>query len=83
MATTDEWDAMRERLMALTMAQLKAIAKDEGICLGYDGSRKDTTVSAIVSHRRHRALNGLDSHGRKVNEADWCRRYRSIKGGRS
>lgn len=52
------WDDMRERLMGLTTKQLRQLAKDEGICLGYDASRKDTTVGAIVSARRHRALRG-------------------------
>ena len=52
------WDEMRERLMGLTTKQLRQIARDEGICLGYDASRKDTTVGAIVSARRHRAMSG-------------------------
>lgn len=54
----DIWDEMRERLMGLTTKQLRQIARDEHICLGYDASRKDTTVGAIVSARRHRAMSG-------------------------
>ena len=50
------WEDMRERLMRLTLKQLKQIAKDEHICLGYGGSRKDTCVGAIVSARRHRCI---------------------------
>ena len=52
------WDEMRERLMSLTTKQLRQLAKDEGITLGYAASRKDTTVGEIVSHRRSRALRG-------------------------
>ena len=32
--------ADRERLEKMTMTEIKAVAKDEGICLGYDGSKK-------------------------------------------
>ena len=42
----------RERLEKMTMKQLKAVAKDEGICLGYDGSRKANAINAIVNWRR-------------------------------
>ena len=52
------WDEMRERLMGLTLKQLKQVARDEGITLGYAASRKDTTVAEIVSQRRSRALRG-------------------------
>lgn len=44
--------ADRERLEKMTMKQLKEIAKDEGITLGYDGSRKAGAVKAIVDWRR-------------------------------
>ena len=65
----DVWDDMRERLMGLTTKQLRQIARDEGICLGYDASRKDTTVGAIVSARRHRAMRGeAVTTGGKVDE---------------
>lgn len=57
-----DYDQMRADLMALTMRQLKDIARAEGICLGYDGSRKDTTVNAIVSSRRGKARRGYDWH---------------------
>ena len=56
--TEEVWDEMRERLMRLTTKQLRQIARDEGIALGYAASRKDTTVAEIVSQRRHRALSG-------------------------
>ena len=52
------WEDMRERLMGLTTKQLRQIARDEGITLGYAASRKDTTVAEIVSQRRSRALRG-------------------------
>lgn len=38
----------RERLEKMTMKQLEEIAKAEGICLGYDGSRKSDVINAIV-----------------------------------
>ena len=50
------WEDMRQRLMKLTTKQLKQLAKDEGICLGYDASRKDSMVGNIVSSRRHRCI---------------------------
>lgn len=50
------WEDMRRRLMKLTTKQLKQLAKDEGICLGYDASRKDSMVGNIVSTRRHRCI---------------------------
>lgn len=49
----DRYDKMRDELMAMTMKQLRALAKDEGVCLGYDGARKDTAARAIITHRRH------------------------------
>ena len=55
------WEDMRERLMNLTLKQLKQIARDEHISLGYDASRKDTCVGAIVSARRHRCMEAQES----------------------
>ena len=76
------WDEMRERLMGLTTKQLRQLAKDERISLGYDASRKDTTVGAIVSQRRHRALTGkIVTTGEEASGGDWCREYGSIKKG--
>lgn len=49
-----DYGAMRADLMRMTMRQLRAIAKSEGICLGYAGSRKATAVDEIVGQRRHR-----------------------------
>lgn len=48
------WEDMRQRLMKLTTKQLKQIARDEHITLGYAASRKDTLVGEIVSQRRCR-----------------------------
>lgn len=42
----------RESLEKMTMKELKALAKDEGICLGYDGSRKANAISLILEWRR-------------------------------
>lgn len=75
-----EWEQMRERLMKLTLRQLKQIAKDEGVCLGYAACRKDTTVSEIVGQRRHRARSGeVVTTGAKANGNDWCRQFGSIR----
>ena len=75
MAPDTIWEDMRARLMGLTVKQLKQIAKDEHISLGYDASRKDTCVGAIVSARRHRCV--------ELNEDPathpW-RKWRSVKG---
>jgi transposase len=49
------WENMRQRLMQLTMKQLKQLAKDEQITLGYSSSRKDSLVGEIIAQRRHRA----------------------------
>lgn len=50
------WQEMRERLSALSLKQLKQLAKDEEITLGFAASRKDACVGAIVAERRHRAI---------------------------
>lgn len=41
----------RERLEKMTMKEIKTVAKDEGICLGYDGSRKANAISLILEWR--------------------------------
>ena len=76
------WDEMRERLMGLTVRQLRQIARDEGICLGYAASRKDTTVAEIVNARRHRAMSGKAvTTGLGAHAGDWCREFGSIRKG--
>ena len=75
-----EWEQMRERLMGLTMRQLRQLAKAEGVCLGYAGSRKDTAVAEIVGQRRHRAMDGkVVTTGVRSNRNDWCRQFGSIR----
>lgn len=44
--------ADRERLEKMTMKEIKAVAKDEGITLGYDGSRKVNAIGLILEWRR-------------------------------
>ena len=44
--------ADRERLEKMTMKEIKAVAKDEGISLGYDGSRKADAINAIINWKR-------------------------------
>lgn len=50
----DKYAAMRADLAHHTMKQLREIARAEGICLGYDGARKDTAIAAIVGNREYR-----------------------------
>ena len=42
----------RERLEKMTMKEIKAIAKDERIALGYDGSRKANAIGLLLEWRR-------------------------------
>ena len=69
------WEDMRQRLMGLTAKQLKQLAKDEGICLGYDACRKDSMVGNIVSTRRHRCIELSED----PKTHPW-RKWRSVKG---
>lgn len=53
MATEAEREqADRERLEKMTMKEIKAVAKDEGIALGYDSSRKANAIGLILEWRR-------------------------------
>ena len=52
----DKYEAMRGSLMQLTCKQLRAIARNEGICLSYSGATKRGMVDEIVSQRRHRDM---------------------------
>lgn len=51
-----QWKDMREELSKRSVKELRALAKSEGISLGYSATRKDSTVSCIVTNRRNRAL---------------------------
>ena len=42
----------RERLEKMTMKEIKTVAKDGGIALGYDGSRKENAIGLILEWRR-------------------------------
>lgn len=44
--------ADRERLEKMTMKEIKAVAKDEGITLGYDRARKSNAIGSILEWRR-------------------------------
>lgn len=44
--------ADRERLEKMTMKQLREVAKNEGVCLGYYCSRKADAVIAIIEWKR-------------------------------
>ena len=76
----DRWQLMRDELMGMTVKELRAVAKRDGVCLGYDASRKDTCVGAIVSARRHQELNGYVPEGHDWHEHG-VTAYRGIKGG--
>ena len=75
----DKWEEMRQELMTHTLKDLKAIAKEEGITLGYDGSRKDSCVGCIVSNRRYRELNGYVMEGKSWRD-NGVTAYGGIKG---
>lgn len=80
MEPKDRWQQMHDELMQLTLKELRAIAKEDGICLGYAASRKDSCVAEIVSSRRHFELDGDMPKG-----YDWHRNdvtaYKGIKRG--
>lgn len=48
--TTEAED--RERLEKMTMKEIKAVAKDEDISLGYDAARKENAIGLILEWRR-------------------------------
>ena len=50
--TGTEEDAMRRSLMRLTLRELRRVAREEGVCLGY-ASRKADVVGKIVAHRHY------------------------------
>lgn len=54
----EDYDQMRADLNRLTVKQLREVARAEGICLGYDGARKDTAIAAIVGNREYRERTG-------------------------
>lgn len=49
-----DYEAMHADLSKLTTKQLREIARNEGICLGYAGSTKRGMVNEIVSQREYR-----------------------------
>ncbi len=54
------YNQMRDELSKLTTKQLREIARNEGICLGYAGSTKRGMVNEIVSQREYRERNGYE-----------------------
>lgn len=44
--------ADRERLEKMTVKELRVIAKEEGIALGYDAARKENAIGLILEWRR-------------------------------
>lgn len=46
----------RARLEKMTMKELKAVAKDEGIALGYDAARKANAIGLILEWRRFKGV---------------------------
>ena len=56
--TEEDERRMRERLSALTVRELKDIARAEGICLGYAGATKAGTIDEIIANRRYRDMRG-------------------------
>lgn len=54
--TEEDERRMRERLSALTVRELKDIARAEGICLSYAGATKADTIDEIIANRRYRDM---------------------------
>ena len=54
--TEEDERRMRERLSALTVRELKDIARAEGICLGYAGATKAGAIDEIIANRRYRDM---------------------------
>ncbi len=52
--TTEAED--RERLEKMTMEEIKEVAKDEGVLLGYDGVWKSNTIDLILEWRRFKGV---------------------------
>lgn len=50
--TAAEEGAVRRALMRLTLRELRRVARDEGVCLGY-ATRKADVVGEIVAHRHY------------------------------
>lgn len=46
----------RERLEKMTMKEIKEVAKDEGISLGYDAARKANAIGSILECRRFKGV---------------------------
>lgn len=76
----DRWEAMRDELSGMTLKELRALARRDGICLGYAASRKDSCVAEIVSSRRYQEENGYMPKGHDWHESG-VTAYRGIKGG--
>lgn len=55
--TKEEYEQIIDDLMRLTSKQLREIARDEGICLGYDSARKSSMARCIASHRWYEEVN--------------------------
>ena len=51
-----DYEEMRAELSKLTVKELRAIARAEGICLSYSGATKAGGVGEIVSQRRYREM---------------------------
>lgn len=40
-------------LRRMIVKELREYAKEIDLCLGYDAARKESTISAILSHQKH------------------------------
>ena len=54
--TEEDERRMREQLSALTVRELKDVARAEGICLGYAGATNSGTIDEIIANRRYRDM---------------------------
>ena len=51
----------REELEAMTMGELKALAKDIGCSLGYSAARKSSVIDDIMSYQRNLAMERFET----------------------
>ena len=56
-----DYDKMRDELSRMTVKELRAIAREEGICLSYSGATKAGIVGEIVSQRHYREHEGVSA----------------------
>ena len=62
----------KEELQCMTTKQLREYAKEIGCCLGYDGSRKDTAINAILVHQEHNSQGAQGCDHMELKHCPYC-----------